>query len=160
MPKHDQKQLVINEIKEKLNRASSVVLVDGRGLTVEQDTTLRRKLREAGVDYKVYKNTLMSFALKDTAFEGLDQYLAGPTTAAICYDDPIVGAKVIQKEQKDMKALEFKAGFIDGVCYDAAGMVQIASIPGREELLSRLLGSFKSPMASFARLAKAIAEKE
>ena len=160
MAKIEQKQVVVNEIKEKLERATSAVLVDARGLTVEQDTALRKSLREAGVDYKVYKNTMMNFAVEGTQFEGLKDYFEGPSAIAVCYDDPTVAAGIMSKFMKNAKNLEFKAGVIDGVCYDAKGMTAVAEIPSRDVLLSRLLGSFQSPMASFARVIKAIAEKD
>ena len=160
MAKVEQKQVIVNEIKEKLEKATSAVLVDARGLTGEQDTALRKKLREAGVDYKVYKNTMMNFAVEGTQFEGLKDYFEGPSAIAICYEDPTVAAGIMNKFMKDAKQLEFKAGVIDGVCYDAKGMAAVADIPSREVLLSKLLGSFKSPMASFARVIKAVAEKE
>lgn len=160
MAKVEQKQVIVNEIKEKLEKATSAVLVDARGLTVEQDTKLRKQLREAGVDYKVYKNTMMNFAVQGTQFEGLKDYFEGPSAIAVCYDDPTVAAAIINKFMKEAKALEFKAGVIEGTCYDAKGMAAVADIPSREVLLSRLLGSFKSPMGSFARVIKAIAEKQ
>ena len=160
MAKVEQKQVVVNEIKEKLERATSAVLVDARGLTVEQDTKLRKQLREAGVDYKVYKNTMMNFAVQGTQFEGLKDYFEGPSAIAICYEDPTAAASILNKFMKDAKALEFKAGVIDGTCYDAKGMAAVADIPSKEVLLSRLLGSFQGPMASFARVIKAIAEKQ
>ena len=154
------KQAVIDEIKAKLDGATSAVLVDARGLTVEQDTKLRKQLREAGVDYKVYKNTMMNFAVQGTQFEGLKDYFEGPSAIAICYEDPTVAAGILNKFMKEAKALEFKAGVIDGTCYDAKGMAQVADIPSREVLLSRLLGSFQGPVSSFARVIKAIAEKQ
>ena len=160
MPKIEQKQVVISEIKQKLEKAESVLLVDSRGLTVEQDTTLRKKLREAGVDYKVYKNTMLSFAIKGTVFEGLNEYLAGPSALAVCYEDATKAARIISKELKAMPALEFKAGVLENVVYDAAGVKAIADIPTKEELLSKLLGSFKSPMSTFARVINAIAENQ
>lgn len=160
MAKVEQKKVIVNEIKEKLEKATSAVLVDARGLTVDQDTALRKQLREAGVDYKVYKNTMMNFAVAGTQFEGLKDYFEGPSAIAICYDDPTVAAGIISKFTKNAKALEFKAGVIEGTCYDAAGMVQIADIPSREVLLSKLLGSFKSPLGNFARVIQAIADKD
>jgi len=160
MPNIESKQEVVLEIKEKLSRAKSAVLVDARGLTVAQDTAFRKTLREAGVDYKVYKNTLVSFAIKDTEFEGLDKYLAGPTALAVSYTDATLAASAIDKQLKAMPKLEFKAGVVEAHLYDAAGIKAVAGIPSREELLSRLLGSFKSPMASFARLINAIVEKQ
>jgi large subunit ribosomal protein L10 len=159
MPKVEQKQIVIDEIKSKIENAKSIILVNSRGLTVEQDTILRKKLREAGVEYKVYKNSMIDFAIRNTGFEELKAYLKGPTTVAICYNDPTIAASIINAEMKTMPVLEFKAGIIDGVFYDANGVKIIASIPSKEVLLSKLLGSFKAPMASFARLINAISEK-
>lgn len=160
MAKIEQKQVVVNEIKEKLEKAASVVIVDARGLTVSQDTELRKKLRDAGVDYKVYKNTMVNFAVKGTQFEGLSEYLSGPSAFAFSYQDATTAASIINNSIKDLKELEFKAGVIEGVVYNAEGMKAVADIPSREVLLSKLLGSFKSPMSSFARVIKAIADKE
>lgn len=154
------KQQVVAEIKEKLDRAASVVLMDGRGLTVYQDTDLRRKLREAGIDYKVYKNTLLDLAIKGTPFEPLKDFLAGPTTAAISYDDATAAARSINKELRTLPNLQFKAGVVEGTLYDAVGIKAVAEIAPRPELLSRLLGSLKSPMSSFARVVNQIAENK
>jgi large subunit ribosomal protein L10 len=154
------KQVVVDEIKERLDRTKSVVLINARGLSVAQDTTLRKTLRKAGgVDYKVYKNTMMERAIEGTAFAGLKQYLEGPTAVAFSYEDATAAAGQISKLLKGMPILEFKASVIDGEVYDADATKAIAEIPSREVLLSRLLGSFQSPMASFARVIKAIAEK-
>ena len=160
MPKHEQKQVIIDEIKGKMDKAVSAVLIDARGLTVVQDTDFRRKLRAAGVDYKIYKNSMMEFAVKDTPFEGLKEYFKGPSALALCYEDAPKAARLISKMSKEYKKLEFKAGVVENVLYDAAGISAIADIPSREELLSKLLGSFKSPMASFARVISQIAEKD
>lgn len=160
MAKIEQKQVIVNEIKEKLEKATSVVLVDPRGLTVEQDTILRKKLREAGVEYKVYKNTMVNFAIQGTQFEGLSPYLEGPSAVAFSYEDATAGPSVISKEAKNFKALEFKAGVVESTVYDAEGMKVIAEIPSREVLLSKLLGSFKSPMSTFARVINQIAESK
>jgi len=155
------KQVVVDEIKEKLDRTKSVVLVDARGLTVEQDTLLRKALRKTGgVDYKVYKNTMVNFAIQGTAFEGLKEYLHGPTAVAFSYDDATGAAAAISKHLKAMPNLEFKASAIDGEVYDAAKTKAIADIPSREVLISKLLGSFKSPLSSFARVINAIAEEK
>ena len=160
MAKNEGKQQTAAEIRAKLEKAKSVVMVDARGLTVEQDTVFRKKMREAGVDYKVYKNTTVRFAVEGTAFEGLKQFLEGPSAFAISYDDAMTAARVITKELKGLPNLEFKAGVVDNTVYDAKGIQMIADIPSKEELLARLLGSFKSPMASFARLVNAVAEKQ
>ena len=159
MAKVEQNKVIVDEIKQKLEKASSVVVVNARGLTVEQDTILRKSLREAGVDYKVYKNTMVRFAIKDTQFEGLEPYLEGPSTFAFSYEDATAAASILSKTAKEVKVLEFKAGVVEGITYDAEGMKAIAEIPSREVLLSKLLGSFKSPVSSFARVIKQIAEK-
>jgi len=155
------KDVVVKEIREKLDRAKSVVLVDSRGLTVEQDTILRSSIRKAGgVDYKVYKNSMMARAIDGTDFAGLDKYLSGPTAVAFSFDDATAGAAAISKQLKSMPNLEFKASAIDGEVYDANATKAIADIPSREVLISRLLGSFKSPLSSFARVINAIAEEK
>jgi len=155
------KQVIVDEIKDRLERTKSVVLVNSRGLSVGQDSTLRKTLRKAGgIDYKVYKNTMMERAIEGTNFAGLKDYLEGPTAVAFSYEDATAAAGQISKLLKGMPVLEFKASAIDGEIYDAAATKAIAEIPSREVLLSRLLGSLKSPMASFARLVNAIAEKD
>ena len=159
MPKIEQKQSIINEIKEQLNGASSVVVVDYRGLTVEQDTVLRKSLRDSNITYKVYKNSMMKFAFAGTEFEKLNDTLAGPSAIAISYEDATAGPRVLKNMAKDMKKLEFKAGVVEGDLFDAEGIIKVASVPSRDELLSKLLGSFKSPISSFARTMKALAEK-
>lgn len=159
MAKVELKQPVVQEISERIKDAQSVVLVDHRGLTVEQDTQLRRELREAGVVYKVYKNTMMNFAFKGTDCEGLSQYLEGPSAMAVSADDATAPARVLAKFAKTAKALEIKGGVVEGVVYDAAGIANIANIPSREELISKLLGSLQSPITNFARVMNQLAEK-
>ena len=159
MAKVELKQPIVAEISEAIKDAQSVVLVDYRGLTVEQDTALRKQLREAGVTYKVYKNTMMNFAFKGTDFEGLAPYLEGPSAVAISTTDATAPARILAKFAKEAKALEIKAGVVEGLVYDAAGMQSIAQIPSREELLSKLLGSLQSPITNFARVMNQLAEK-
>ena len=159
MAKVELKAPIVDEIKGYVSDAKSAVLVDYRGLTVEQDTKLRKQLREAGVVYKVYKNTMINFAIKDTEFADLAQHLEGPTAIAVCKDDATAAARVLAKFAKTAEALEIKGGVVDGVYYDAAGIGQIASIPSREVLLSKLLGSMQSPITNFARVINQIAEK-
>ena len=159
MAKVEMKQPIVAEIAAGIKDAQSVVLVDYRGLTVEQDTELRKQLRAAGVTYKVYKNTMMNFAFKGTDFEGLAPYLNGPSAIAYSTEDATAPARVIAEFAKKAKALEFKAGVVEGNVYDAKGMEAIATIPSREVLISRLLGSMQSPMANFARVINQIAEK-
>ena len=159
MAKIEIKQPIVEEISAGIKDAQSVVLVDYRGLTVEEDTELRKQLREAGVVYKVYKNTMMNFAFKGTDFEGLAPYLNGPSAMAYSTTDATAPARVIAEFAKKAKALEIKAGVVEGNVYDAKGMEAIANIPSRDVLISRLLGSMQSPMANFARVINQIAEK-
>lgn len=159
MAKVEIKQPIVEEISAAIKDAQSVVLVDYRGLTVAQDTQLRKELREAGVLYKVYKNTMMNFAFKGTDFEALAPFLEGPSAAAISATDATAPARIIAKFAKTAKELEIKAGVVEGQFYDAKGMAAIAEIPSREELLSKLLGSIQSPITNFARCMNQLAEK-
>ena len=159
MAKVELKQPIVEEISANIKDAQSVVLVDYRGLTVEQDTNLRRQLREAGITYKVYKNTMMNFAFKGTDCESLTQYLEGPSAIAISTTDATAPARVICKFAKEAPKLEVKGGIVEGISYDAQGIIEIAKIPSREELLSKLLGSIQSPIANFARVMDQLAEK-
>ena len=159
MAKVELKKPVVEEISEKIKDAQAVVLVDHRGLTVAQDTELRKKLREEGVTYKVYKNTMMNFAFKGTDFEQLGDLLNGPSARAVSTTDPAAPARVLYDFAKQAKALEIKGGVIEGKFYDAAAMTEIAEIPSKDVLLSKLLGSMQSPITNFARVIKQIAEK-
>ena len=154
------KQPIVEAIAEEIKDAQSVVLVDYRGLTVAQDTELRKQLREAGVVYKVYKNTMMKRAFEGTEFAGLEDCLEGPSAIAISKDDATAPARIICNFAKDAPALELKGGVVEGTVYDIAGLTELSKIPSREVLLSRLLGSMQSPIANFARVIKQIAEKD
>lgn len=159
MAKVELKKPIVDEISASIKDAQSVVLVDYRGLTVEQDTKLRKNLREAGITYKVYKNTFMNFAFKGTAFEGLAPYLEGPSAVAISTEDATAPARVLSEFAKTADKLEIKAGVVEGTLYDAKGMAAIANIPSREVLISKLLGSLQSPVTNFARVLNQLAEK-
>ncbi len=160
MAKVELKQPIVAEIAELLDGAASAVVVDYRGLTVAQDTELRKKLREAGVVYKVYKNTMIKRAAEGTAFAALEPHLEGPTAIAVSKDEATVPARVLAEFAKKADKLEIKGGVIEGTYYDAKGMQVIATIPSREILLGRLLGSMQSPIANFARVLNQIAEKQ
>ncbi len=160
MAKVEIKAPVIDEIKEIMGRASSAVLVDYRGLTVEQDTKLRKELREAGVVYKVYKNTFLKRAFEGTDFAQLDAHLEGPTAIAFGTDDATAPARIIAKYVDNIDSLNFKAGVVEGTYYDEKGVVTLSKIPSRDVLLSKFLGSIQSPITNFARVIKQIAEKE
>ena len=160
MAKVEIKKPIVQAIAEDVKDATSVVLVDYRGLTVAEDTEMRKQLREAGVVYKVYKNTMINFAVKGTEFEELSKHLEGPTAIAVSNEDATAPARVLYNFAKDAEALELKAGVVEGTYYDADGIKLIATIPSREELLSKFLGSIQSPITNFARVIKQIAEKE
>ena len=159
MAKVELKKPIVEEISEVIKDAQSVVLVDYRGLTVEQDTNLLKQLREAGITYKVYKNTMMNFAFKGTDCEALCPNLEGPSAIAVSKDDATAPARVLAKFAKEAPQLELKAGIVEGVAYDAKGIEQIAKVPSREELLSKLLGSLQSPITNLARVLNQIAEQ-
>ncbi|MGN0204455.1 MAG: 50S ribosomal protein L10 [Coprococcus sp.] len=160
MAKVEIKQPIVDEIAGYLADAQAMVLVDYRGLTVEEDTKLRRTLREAGVDYKVYKNTLIKRAVKGTAFEGVSELCEGPTAVATSATDATAPARVLYEAAKTMPNLELKGGIVDGTFYDAKMIQVIATIPSREVLLGKLLGSIQSPITNFARVIKQIAESK
>ena len=159
MAKVEVKQPIVDKIAEEIKDAQSVVLVDYRGLTVAQDTELRKQLREAGVIYKVYKNTMMKRAFEGTEFAALDDCLEGPSAIAISKDDATAPARIICDFAKKAEALEVKAGVVEGSVYDAAGIQELSKIPSREVLLSKLLGSLQSPITNLARVLNQIAEQ-
>ena len=158
MAKIKQKKPVVAEISEHIADAQSVVLVNYSGLTVAQDTQLRKELREAGVVYKVYKNTMMNFAFQGTPCEDLCKHLDGTNALAISKDDATAPARIIAKFAKTAPKLELVAGVVEGGYYDQNGIKALAEVPSREILLGRLLGSMQSPIANFARVIKQIAE--
>ena len=160
MAKVELKQPIVDEIKGLFDGAKGAVIVDYRGLTVEQDTRLRKQLREAGVTYKVYKNTLIRRAAEGTDFAALDPHLEGPTALAVSKEDATAPARVLANFAKTADKLELKASVVEGTYYDAKGTQVIASIPSREELLGRLFGSMQSPIANFAPVINQIAESK
>ena len=159
MAKVELKAPIVDEIKGYVSDAKSAVLVDYRGLTVEQDTKLRKQLREAGVVYKVYKNTLMKRAFEGTDYAQLNDLLEGPTAIAFSKEDATAAARELNKFAKEADALEFKGAVVEGTFYDAEGVKALANIPSRDELISKLLGSLQSPITNFARVIKQVAEK-
>ncbi len=158
MAKVELKAPIVDEIKGYVADAKAAVLVDYRGLTVEQDTRLRKQLREAGVVYKVYKNTMLHLAFDGTDYAQLDQHLEGPTAVAFGIDDETAPARILNDFAKEAEALQFKGAIVDGTYYDEAGIKVLAKIPSRDVLISKLLGSLQSPITNFARVVKQIAE--
>lgn len=158
--KLDAKKQVVEEIKDKFSKAQSAVIVDYRGLNVEEVTELRKKMREAGVEYKVYKNTMTRMAAQETGFEALLGDLTGPNAIAFGYNDPVTPAKILSDFAKEHKKLELKAGLVEGQYCDEEKIKAIANIPPREVLLAQFLGSIKSPLSNLAYLLQAIADKQ
>ena len=152
----EQKKAVVAELIEKIKAAQAGILVDYRGLTVEEDTKLRAKLREAGVEYKVVKNTLTRFAIKELGYDELDEQLNGPTSLAISTEDPVAPAKVISDFAKDNENLTIKAGFLDGKVISLDEIKTLASTPSREVLIAKIMGSLNSPISALARTLQAL----
>lgn len=142
----------IDEIKEKIEKAQSVVLVDYRGLNVSELTDLRKKYREAGIEYKVYKNTMMRFAFKDSGLEGFNEFLKGPSAIAFGYDDPVTPAKISAEFAKENDKLEIKAGVVDGKIIEATEVENLAKLPSKEVLVAQALGGLNAPIQGFANV--------
>ena len=160
MAKVELKKPVVEEISSKIQGAQSVVLATYSGITVEQDTALRKEMREAGVEYKVYKNTMMNFAFKGTPCEELCQHLEGTNALAVSADDATAPARILAKYAKEVPTLELVAGVVEDAYYDKAGIEAVSKVPSREELLGKLLGSIQSPITNFARVLNQIAEQQ
>ena len=157
---YKQKQIIIDEIKDKFERAESAVVIDYMGITVAEADEMRKKLREAEVDYTVYKNTLVKRAIEGTKYEALGEILEGPSGFAFSYDDATAPARVLNDARKAYKKMEFKGGIIEGEYYDKENIEQIAAIPSRDTLISKFMGSIQSPIANFARVVAQIAEQK
>lgn len=154
------KEAKVAEIKEKLEKAQGVVLSQYQGLNVEDDTLLRKNLREAGVEYKVYKNTLVILAARELGIEGIVTHLQGPISIAFGYEEPTVAARILNDFAKTHKKLELKAAIIQGQVFDGAQVNELASIPPRNVLLAKLLGSFKAPISNLAYVLNSIKEQK
>ncbi|MGE5509232.1 MAG: 50S ribosomal protein L10 [Chitinophagales bacterium] len=147
-----EKEATVSELREKLSGAQSVVLTDFRGLTVKKATELRRRLRQAGVEYKVIKNTLTSRAARELNIADLDRYLAGPTALAFSFADPVSAAKVLSAFARENKELTIKGGVLTGRVIDADDVKALADLPSREVLLAQVAGTFQAPVAAMARV--------
>lgn len=154
------KEEKVSEIKGKLEKAKSVILTEYQGLTVEEDTQLRKNLRTEGIEYKVYKNTLVTIAAKELGLESLTTYLEGPVSIAFSYEDATAPARILNDFAKDHSKLLLKAGVIEGEFYDKAQIELLASIPSKEVLVAKLLGSIKAPLSNLAYLLSAIKDKK
>lgn len=153
------KETLVQAAAEKFESAASVVIVDYRGLTVEEVTNLRKQLRDAGVEMKVIKNSILSRAAKKVGLDGLDEVFTGPTAVAFSNDDVVAPAKIIDEFAKDAKALEIKGGVIEGKVSSVEQITALAKLPNREGLLSMLLSVLQAPVRNVAYVVKAVAEK-
>ena len=152
------KQIIIDEIKEKLDGAQAAVVIDYMGITVAEADAMRKKLREANVDYTVYKNTLVKRAIEGTEFAGLAEVLEGPSAFAVSADDATAPARVLNEVIKDFKKMEFKAGVVEGNFCNKEEIQAVADIPGRDVLVAKFLGSIQSPVSKAVRTFQAIAD--
>jgi large subunit ribosomal protein L10 len=152
------KQVIIDEIKAKLDGAQSAVVIDYMGTTVAQADAMRKKLREANVDYTVYKNTLIKRAIEGTEFAPLADVLDGPSAIAISKEDATAPARVLKEVIDEFKKMEFKAGVVEGTFFDQNGIREIANIPSRDVLIAKFMGSIQSPVSKAVRTFQAIAD--
>lgn len=154
------KKAKVAALTELLQNSCAGVIVDYKGITVEQDTKLRKELREAGVHYSVEKNTMLKFALKNAGIEGLDDVLEGTTAIAVSSDDETAAARILGKfAEENENCFNLKAGFIGDTIYDEAGVKALSKIPSRETLLAQLVGSLQGPMQKLAAILNAVAQK-
>ncbi|MBA4495877.1 50S ribosomal protein L10 [Paenactinomyces guangxiensis] len=156
----EQKKAVVSEIAEKLSNSKSTVVTDYRGLNVKQVNELRKQLREAGVEFKVLKNTLTRRATEQVGMSDLDTYLTGPTAIAFSNEDVVAPAKVLYNFSKENKALEIKGGVVEGKVVGFDEIKALADLPSREGLLSMLLSVLQAPVRNLALAVKAVAEKD
>lgn len=148
----EQKKSVVKELSEKIKSAKTIVFADYRGLTVEQDTELRNALRKAGVEYRVVKNTLTKFAAHENGINDLDSHFNGPTAMALSSTDVVAPAKVMAEYAKKFEKLEIKAGVVEGKIFDTEGIKALASLPPKEELIAKALGSMKAPITGLVNV--------
>ncbi len=155
----EQKKQVVADLAEQIKTSASGVVVNYQGITVENDTKLRKALREAGVKYVVMKNTLTGRACDMCGYGDMKQYLNGMTAIAISQDDPIAPAKILKEYADKIESFTILAGYVDGGVIDAAGVNELASIPSKEVLIAKFLGSIKSPLYNFAYALQAVIDK-
>jgi large subunit ribosomal protein L10 len=155
----EEKVALVSEIAEKLQNSKSTIIADYRGLTVAEVTELRKQLREAGVEFKVLKNTMTRRAAEQVNLGEINQYLTGPNAIAFSYDDVVAPAKILNSFAKEHKALELKAGIVEGKVISEAEVKALAELPNREGLLSMLLSVLQAPMRNLAYAVSQVAEK-
>lgn len=157
----ESKKAKVEQLTELLKGSVSGVIVDYKGITVEEDTQLRKELREAGVKYFVEKNTMLKRAFDNIGMEGFDEVLNGTTAIAVSADDQTAPARILGKfAEKDENKFNLKAGFVEGVVYDAAGVQRLSKIPSKDVLLAQLVGSLQGPIQKLAATLQALADKK
>jgi large subunit ribosomal protein L10 len=154
-----EKELIVSDLTEKFQKAQSIVLYDYIGLTVAEVSNLRNQFRKAGVEYKVIKNTLLKRTADGLGLSGLGDYLKGPTAVAFSYADPVVPAKILVDFIKQVKKTEIKSGVLAGRVIDSEGVKSLASLPSKEELLARMLGSMNAPVTGFVMVLSGVLRK-
>ncbi len=155
----EQKQQIVKELQETIGSSVAGVVVDYKGINVADDTALRKELREAGVDYRVVKNTLLGRAIEGTELEGIKKVLEGTTAIAISPEDHVAAARILNKFAEAHENFTIKAGYLDGKEIDLDTIKSLAKLPSREVLLATVVGAFQAPIAAFARAVQAIVDK-
>ena len=148
----EKKKENVEEIKEKIGKAESIMLVDYRGLNVDEITELRSEYRDADVDYKVYKNTMLRFAFEDSGLGDFNEFLKGPSAVAFGYGDPVSAAKVTAEFAKKNEKLEIKAGIVDGQIISIDKIQELAALPAKEVLIAQVVGGFNAPIQGFTNV--------
>ena len=156
----ERKQQIVNDLSDKFTNAQACVIVNYAGITVENDTALRKELTAAGVKYAVIKNTLIKRACEKSGFEGLTNVLEGMTAVATSDTDPVAAAKILSKYAEKIDTFEIKAGFVDGKILDKDGVDQLAKLPSKEVLIGKVLGSLQSSLYSLAYVLQAYVDKQ
>ena len=155
----EQKKQIVADVAERISNSCAGVIVDYKGISVADDTALRRELREAGVEYTVVKNTLIKLAIKGTSLEAMSDVLDGTSAIATCNDDYVAAARILNKYAEDHENFSLKTGYIDGEVIGMDKLMELATLPSRETLLSMVANVFSAPIAGFARAVQAIADK-
>ncbi len=155
----EQKQQIVKELAESIGSSVAGVVVDYKGISVADDTVLRRELREAGIDYRVVKNTLLGRAIEGTDLEGIKEVLEGTTAIAISKEDHVAAARILNKFAEAHDNFKIKAGYLDGKQIDLDTIKSLAKLPSKEVLLATVVGAFQAPIAAFARAVQAIVDK-
>ena len=160
MSNQETKKALVEEIKANIQNAKSIVLIDYRGISVAEDTALRKEFRNNNIVYKVYKNRLFKKACEDLGINGFDSYLEGTTAFAFGMEEETVAPRIAKKQIKSLNKMEIKAGYCDGEVIDAKKVDMLASIPSKEQLIATLLSMLNAPVSALARTLQAIADKQ